>query len=71
MERVKTRERLASSVVTDGIGNDILKGSAVATGALVVGVVGAWALSCVVAAVVEAGGPLALFNAWIGAISGV
>jgi hypothetical protein len=57
--------------VTDGIGNDILKGSAVATGALVVGVVGAWALSCMVAAVVEAGGPLALFNAWIGAISGV
>lgn len=71
MERVKTRERLASVLVTDGIGTDILKGSAVATGALAVGVVGAWAVSCMIAGVIEAGGPLALVSAWIGAVTGI
>lgn len=71
MERVKTRDRLAGSLVTDGIGNDILKGSAVATGALAVGVIGAWALSCMIAAVIESGGPISLFRAWLGAVTGM
>jgi hypothetical protein len=72
MERVKTMEkRLANVLVTDGIGNDILKGSAMATGALAVGVVGAWALSCLVAGVIEAGGPLALIQYWVSAVTGV
>jgi len=71
MERVKTRERLEGVLVTDGIGNDILKGSAVATGALAVGVIGAWAFSCMVTAVIESGGPIALFKFWLGAVTGV
>ena len=72
MERVKARkERLANVLVTDGIGNDILKGSVIATGAMAVGVVGAWAVSCIVAGVIEAGGPLALVQYWVSAVTGV
>lgn len=71
MERVKTRERLENVLVTDGIGTDIVKGGAVATGALAVGVIGAWALSCMIAAVIEAGGPISLFKYWLSAVTGV
>ncbi|MEW6595298.1 MAG: hypothetical protein AB1413_10565 [Thermodesulfobacteriota bacterium] len=70
MEQVRKRERLSEVLVTDGIGNDILKGAAVATGALGVGVLGAWALSSMVAAVIEAGGPLTLARYWLSAVTG-
>lgn len=69
MEKVKSR--LANTLVTDGIGNDILKGTAVATGAMAIGVIGAWAISCLVAGIIEAGGPLALVQYWFSAVSGV
>lgn len=72
MERVKAREeRLANVLVTDGIGNDIVKGGVMATGALAVGVIGAWAISCMIAGVIEAGGPLALVKYWVSAVTGV
>ncbi len=71
MERTRAKERLGSVLVTDGIGNDILKGGAVASGALAVGVIGAWALSCMVAAVIQAGGPISLFRYWLSAVTGV
>lgn len=73
MESVKaarTRSR-TSSLVTDGIGTDILQGTVFGIGAFAVGVLGAWAISCLAAGVIAAGGPLALVTSWFRAISGM
>ncbi|HIJ78789.1 MAG: hypothetical protein OEY01_06920 [Desulfobulbaceae bacterium] len=67
-----TRTRQHSNViVTDGVGTDILQGTAVGVGAMAIGLVGAWALSCLVAGVIVAGGPLNLAASWFNAISGM
>ncbi len=72
MQSVKTRmETKTSSLVTDGIGNDILKGTAFGLGAFAVGVLGAWAISCMAAGLIAAGGPLELVSSWFQAIRGM
>ena len=73
MENVRTRNKLQvrNNLVTDGIGNDILKGTAFAAGAMAVGVIGAWAISCMVAGVLQAGGPLAMMQYWVSAVTGM
>ena len=74
MQSVKTitKPKAKSNIlVTDGIGNDLLKGSAFAVGAMAVGVLGVWAISCVVSGVIEAGGPMNLFTSWLNAVSGM
>jgi len=67
--QVKTKEK-TGVLVTDGLGNDILKGTVYAVGAGAIGVIGAWAISCLVAGVIHAGGPLVLLNSWIQAVTG-
>lgn len=67
---VKTKTR-SSAVVTDGIGTDIVQGAAVGVGAMAAGLVGAWSVSCLVAGVVAAGGPIALVASWFGAVTGI
>jgi len=69
--RMRSKVKLANNVVTDGIGTDILKGTAFAAGAMTVGVIGAWAVSCMIAGVIEAGGPLALAQYWLSAVTGI
>lgn len=59
------------SLVTDGIGTDILQGSAFGLGAMGVGLLGAWAVSCLVTGVIAAGGPLAFVGSWFSAVSGM
>ena len=74
MQGVKTLTKPKAKnnvLVTDGIGNDLLKGSAFAVGAMAVGVLGVWAVSCVVSGIIEAGGPLSLFTNWLNAVSGM
>lgn len=67
---VKTRTK-NSALVTDGVGNDIMQGAVVGLGAMAAGLVGAWAVSCLVAGVIAAGGPLGLVSSWIGAVTGM
>jgi len=71
MQNIKsmTKEKLANAVVTDGIGTDILKGTGIAMGAMAVGILGAWAVSCLVSGVLEAGGPIALIGQWFSAVT--
>jgi hypothetical protein len=71
MEQVKsrTRQKLAGALVTDGVGNEVLTGSAIAVGAFAVGSIAAWAVSCFVAGIVAAGGPLALIQNWWSAVT--
>lgn len=74
MQGVKslTKQKAKNNVlVTDGIGNDVLKGSAFAVGAMAVGILGIWAISCLASGIIEAGGPLSLFTSWLNAVSGV
>ncbi|HIJ78922.1 MAG: hypothetical protein OEY01_07620 [Desulfobulbaceae bacterium] len=66
----KTRQ-LSDVLVINGIGTDILQGTAVGISAMTIGVIGAWSVSCLVAAVLVAGGPLALVTSWFQAISGI
>ena len=67
---VKTKTR-SSALVTDGIGTDIMQGAAVGVGAMAAGLVGAWSVSCLVAGVIAAGGPIALVASWFGAVTGI
>ena len=66
----KTRAE-SSTLVTDGIGTDLIQGTVVGTGAMAAGLIGAWSLSCMVAGVIAAGGPLALVTSWFRAVSGM
>jgi len=68
MVRTKTR---SNALVTDGIGTDIMQGAVVGLGAMVAGLVGAWSVSCLIAGVIAAGGPLALVTSWFGAVTGM
>jgi len=68
---VTKQKTKAPAIVTDGIGTDILKGSAFAVGAMAVGILGVWAISCLVSGVIEAGGPLHMFSSWLSAVSGM
>lgn len=67
MARGETR----GNVVVDGLGTDILQGLMVGTVGLAAAVVGAWVVSCLVAAVITAGGPLALAGSWLSAVTGM
>ncbi len=67
-----TKQKTKNAVmVTDGIGTDILKGSAFAVGAMAVGILGVWAISCLVSGIIEAGGPVQMFTSWLNAVSGM
>lgn len=68
MVRTKTR---SNALVTDGIGTDIMQGAVVGLGAMAAGLVGAWSVSCLIAGVIAAGGPLALVTSWFGAVTGM
>ena len=70
MKDVSKTKSLTDSLVTDGIGTDILQGSALGIGAMIVGLIGAWAVSSLVAGLVTAGGPLELVSSWFKAVSG-
>ncbi|HIJ78361.1 MAG: hypothetical protein OEY01_04075 [Desulfobulbaceae bacterium] len=66
-----TKQKVETSIlVTDGIGTDIMQGAAVGVAAMAVGLIGAWSLSCLVAGVITAGGPMALVSSWFNAVSG-
>lgn len=67
---VKTRTK-SNVLVTDGVGTDILQGAVVGLGAMAAGLAGAWAVSCLVAGVIAAGGPIALAVSWFGAVTGL
>ena len=68
MVKIKTRN---TAVVTDGVGTDIVQGAAVGVGAMAAGLVGAWSVSCLVAGVIVAGGPIALVASWFSAVTGI
>jgi hypothetical protein len=65
-----TKSKVGSAIVTDGLGNDIIKGSVAAAGAFGVGALGIWAISCLVSGAMSAGGPLALVKSWFTAVGG-
>ncbi len=67
---VKTRTR-SNALVTDGVGTDTMQGAVVGLGAMAAGLVGAWSLSCLVAGVIVAGGPIAIVASWFGAVTGI
>lgn len=74
MQGVKTLSKSkarSNSLVTDGIGNDLLKGSAFAVGGMAVGLLGVWAISCLVSGVIAAGGPLNMLTSWVSAVTGM
>jgi hypothetical protein len=70
LSMVRTKEK-SGALVTDGLGTDILMGTIYAVGAGAVGIVGAWAISCLVAGVIHAGSPLVLVGSWIKAVTGM
>ena len=61
----------SSALVTDGVGTDILQGTAIGIGAMAIGLIGAWSLSCVAAGAMVAGSPWGLVTSWIEAVSGM
>jgi hypothetical protein len=65
-----TKSKVESYIVTDGLGNEVIKGAAAAVGAFGAGAVGIWAISCLVSGVVAAGGPLGLVKSWFMAVGG-
>ena len=67
---VKTKIK-SNALATAGVGTDTLQGAVVGLGAMAAGLVGAWALSCLVAGVIVAGGPVALVASWFGAVTGI
>ena len=62
---------LNNAIVTDGVGTDLIQGTAVGVVAMGAGLVGAWAVSCLVSAIIVAGGPLGLITSWVQAVSGM
>ena len=65
-------QKITDAIVTDGVGTDIfLPGTAVGACAMAAGIIGAWSVSCLVSAVIVAGGPLNLAANWFQAISGM
>jgi hypothetical protein len=65
-----SKSKVESLIVTDGLGNDIIKGAVAATGAFAAGAIGIWAISCLVSGAMAAGGPLALVKSWFMAVGG-
>ncbi|MDA8165129.1 MAG: hypothetical protein M0017_08890 [Desulfobacteraceae bacterium] len=65
-----TKSKVEGYIVTDGLGNEVIKGAAAAAGAFGAGVVGVWAVSCLVSGAMAVGGPLALVKSWFMAVSG-
>ena len=71
MKNTTKVKQFADVVETDGIGTDILQGSALGVGAMAAGLIGAWAISCFAAGIISAGGPLNLVASWFKAVSGM
>ena len=69
-QMVKTKTR-SNALVTERVGTDTLQGAVVGLGAMAAGLVGAWSVTCLVAAVIVAGGPIALVASWFGAVTGI
>jgi hypothetical protein len=65
-----TKAKVQSYIVTDSLGNDIIKGGAAALGAFGVGAVGIWALASLFTGMLAAGGPLNLIKSWFMAVGG-
>jgi hypothetical protein len=65
-----TKSKLKTHVVTDGLGNEILKGSAAAIGAFGVGAIGIWAFASMISGMMSAGGPWGLVKSWFAAVGG-
>ena len=65
------KQARGKTIVRDGIGTDLLKGTAVGVGAMATGLLGAWAVSCMISGVIATGGPIALVGKWISAVTGV
>jgi hypothetical protein len=59
-----------TTLVTDGLGNEILKGMAYAGGAFMVGILGVWAVTAFVVGMFAAGGPLSFVASWFEAVTG-
>ena len=73
MQAVKSllREKTKNTtLVTDGLGNEILKGMAYAGGAFMVGVLGVWAATAFVVGMFAAGGPMSFVVSWFKAVTG-
>jgi hypothetical protein len=68
--RSLTKSKAQSHIVTDGLGNDIIKGGAAAVGAFGVGAVGIWAIASLFSGMMAAGGPLSLVKSWFMAVGG-
>lgn len=69
--KIKTIEMdEASTFVIDGIGTDIIKGAFAGLFAMIVGIIGAWSLSCLVAGIIAAGGLTAFVSNWLRAVVG-
>jgi hypothetical protein len=65
-----TKTKAQGLVVTDGLGNEIIKGGVAAIGAFGAGVVGIWAFASLFSAMIAAGGPLGLVKSWFMAVGG-
>lgn len=61
----------SAGLVTDGIGTDIIKGSAFGASVMGVGVLGAWVVSCFIGGILSAGGLLPFVTSWFKAVSGI
>jgi hypothetical protein len=73
MQGVKSlsKAKVKSRIVTDSLGNEIIKGSAAAAGAFAVGAVGIWAFVSLLSGMMAAGGPWSLVKSWFTAIGGI
>ncbi len=59
------------ALVTDGLGTALFEGIFYGIGLLGTAMVGAWALSCLIAGMIAAGGPVKLAMSWFQAVTGM
>ena len=71
MKNITKTKEFSNAIVTDGVGTDILQGTAVGAVVMTAGLIGAWAVSCLVSGIIVAGGPINLATSWFNAISGM
>ncbi len=72
MTNMMTKSKVKSNaLVSDGVGTDILQGSVLGAGAMAAGLIGAWAVSCMISGMIAAGGPIALISSWFSAVTGM
>ena len=61
----------SAGLVTDGIGTDILKGSAFGASVMGAGILGAWVVSCFIGGIISAGGIFSFIGSWFQAVTGI